>query len=126
MLAEPFHHNPTVAKTPDGTLLIVSIGNGTRGARWPNGSTIPAPTAQRNCTAPTGEYASAVGSQTDRIAGMAGKESLRDPLLGGVITAMYAKSVKGPWAQLPGVVVKPGAPGSWDDFITNPSIFFFP
>lgn len=38
----------------------------------------------------------------------------------------YAKSVNGPWTQLPGRVVEPGPPGSWDDFITNPSIFFFP
>ena len=123
VLAEPFHHNPTITKTPDGTLLMVSIGNGTTGAVWPNGSAIPAPATQRNCTAPTSEDASAVAWQSDR---MAGKDSLRDPLLGGVVTAMYAKSVKGPWTQMPGVVVKPGAPGSWDDFITNPSIFFFP
>ena len=112
VLAEPFHHNPTIVKAPDGTLLMVSIGNGTAGAVWPNGSAIPAPSAQRNCTAaPTGgEVASSLG----------------DPLLGGVITTLYAKSVKGPWKRLPGVAVEPGVPGSWDDFITNPSIFFFP
>jgi hypothetical protein len=104
VLAEPFHHNPTIAKAPDGTLLMVSIGNGTSGSGG-----IPAPPKQNNCTAPTGEDL-----------------SLGDPPMGGVITTLHSKSVKGPWTQLPGVTVQPGPPGSWDDFITNPSVFFFP
>ena len=126
VLAEPFHHNPTIAKAPDGTLLMVSIGNGSAGAVWPNGSAIPAPHAQTNCTAPTGEVAS--GRQSDRasLGDTEAGEPCEAGCLGGVITALHSKSVKGPWTQLPGVVVEPGAPGSWDDFITNPSVFFFP
>jgi hypothetical protein len=108
VLAEPFHHNPTIVKAPDGMLLMVSIGNGTAGS-----GAIPAPAKQRNCT-----------GRRDSVAQV--DASLGDPLLGGVITMRYAKSVNGPWTQLPGRVVEPGPPGSWDDFITNPSIFFFP
>lgn len=117
VIAEPFHHNPTVAKAPDGTLLMVSIGNGSAGAAWPNGSAIAAPDKQRNCTgaAPTGEVAS--GQQQSDSVGL--DDSLGDPDLGGVITTRYSKSVKGPWARLPGVAVAPGLPGSWDDFIVS-------
>ena len=110
VLAEPFHHNPTIAKAPDGTLVMVSIGNGTAGS-----GKIPAPAKQSNCT-----------GQDGQAAGSAYGDSLGDPLMGGVITTRYSKSVKGPWTRLPGVTVEPGRPGSWDDFITNPSVFFYP
>ena len=80
-------------------------------------SAIAAPDKQRNCTgaAPTGEVAS--GQQQSDSVGL--DDSLGDPDLGGVITTRYSKSVKGPWARLPGVAVAPGLPGSWDDFIVS-------
>ena len=111
VLAVPFHHNPTLAKAPDGTLLLVSIGNGTAGS-----GAVPAPAVQRNCTA---ARASEAGAASDSGPGgrarvgadrAARGDSLGDPPLGGVITTRYSKSVKGPWTQLPGVAVEPGPP----------------
>ena len=107
VVAEAFHHNPTIVKAPDGTLLMVSIGNGTGGS-----GPIPPPPKQNNCTAPT-------GADSEVLNAMARDDSLGDPLMGGVITTLHSKSVKGPWTQLPGVAVEPGAPGSWDDFLTK-------
>ena len=109
VIEEPFHHNPTIIKATDGTLLLVSIGNGTAGA-----GSIPAPPQQNNCTPPSGF--STVDTAT----------SLGDPPLGGIVTMRYAQSVKGPWKTAPGVILEPGPPGTWDDFVTNPSLYFFP
>jgi len=49
-----------------------------------------------------------------------------DPADAGVIMMLYSDSIKGPWKQRPGVILEPGANGTWDSFVTNPSIFFFP
>lgn len=103
VVAEPFHHNPTIARAPDGTLVLMSIGNGSSGA-----GRIPPPAAQNNCTEQ----------------GQVGL--LGDPALAGTITMRYSKSVLGPWTLATAVSLEPGPTGSWDDFVTNPSIYFFP
>ena len=38
----------------------------------------------------------------------------------------YSSSVHGPWKQAPGVVLQPAPAGAWDNFVTNPSLYFFP
>lgn len=65
-----FHHNPTVALAPDGTYLLLSIGNG---------SSTPA-----NCSAKNVTTSTPVG----------------DPAAAGIITLSYAKSPEGPWTTL--------------------------
>ena len=49
-----------------------------------------------------------------------------DPAAAGVIRMLYSASITGPWKQRRGVILAPGATGSWDSFVSNPSLFFFP
>jgi len=93
-------HNPTVVRAPDGTWLIVYMGNhATDGQK------------AQNCT--RGVSAGAVGglpaaATTQRI---------------GIASA---PSPNGPWSREPTPVLEPGAPGAWDDlFVTNPTAHAF-
>jgi len=95
VVQEAFHHNPSIARAPDGTFLLYSIGNG---------STTP---KDCNHSFPKGD-----------------KVGLGDPEAAGIITLSYSSSIYGPWTTLPDPILV-GRDGQWDAFVTNPSVYLF-
>ena len=101
VIMQPFAHNPTAIRAPDGTYLIYHIGCGTpvgsRCADCAGGLTSP------SCHAP-GEEVACNGNTTN---------------------ILYSKSPDGPWQQLNAPIVKSATMGTPYQ-IDNPTVTFFP
>ena len=51
-----------------------------------------------------------------------------DPPEAGLITMLYSDKITGPWKPRPGpqLILAPGPSDTWDAFVTNPSVYFYP
>jgi len=75
VVQEAFHHNPSIARAPDGTFLLYSIGNGGQTPKECRGGALGA-------SASSGDAPQA-----------------------GIITVSHSSSVNGPWTTLPDPVL---------------------
>ena len=102
VIAGAEHTNPTLNKVPGGPYVIVSAGNGSSSF------------AQGTREAAVGRSNVTIGAS--------------DPPEAGLITMLYSDKITGPWKPRPGpqLILPPGPPDTWDAFVTNPSIYFYP
>lgn len=112
-IAAPFAHNPKVARAPDGTWVLFSIGSGL----WNTTPSACAAGAAGAAAVGDGDYP---GPGRDGCGGGAGENG------GCGVSIGSAPSPSGPWTFVPLIVENQNASALLDCAHTNPSVAFLP